>query len=389
VLDRLSKSKGENVAQSFLMKMMQKPMEFSAKRLDKKIQAVENNSKLSPEEKKARKNNLLDNYSRILNDLDGTVSQAGEVDTIVAGLKYAEVGGKVIMAGVMAKTVYDILEKTWYKIGDIFSDLGEKETVNEFLVEKSDKLTTKWPDTLFTDKGEKELRDTIEKAVGKRADKFFDKDMNVINSEVQGYLKGHIDEATLKKWLENLNDNYKIRGAKSDIIDVKAVMEAVKESDFTQRLKWLLDAKNKTGINIPDEEMIKIAKGNERIIDVEENWERITGKGHDVYSKIHKLLEDLPADQKEISPDGKTYALKTPIGEFKSFKSDRILDEQPKSKEWFDELKKWSEEQGISVTDEDINNAIKESPKHIENVQKAKEVVRGIISSGGADMDAF
>jgi hypothetical protein len=139
VLERLSKSKGENVAQSFLMKMMQKPMEFSAKRLDKKIQAVENNKKLTPEQKEAKKNNLLDTYSRALNDLDGIVSKTGEVDTIAAGCKYAEIGGKVVMGAIMAKTVYDTMEKIWDKMADIFSDsnIGEiSDTISKVDVTK-------------------------------------------------------------------------------------------------------------------------------------------------------------------------------------------------------------------------------------------------------------
>ncbi|MCD6149300.1 hypothetical protein J7J13_00760 [bacterium] len=131
VLERLSKSGEQNAAQTFLFKIIRKPMEFSAKRLDKKIQAVENNQKMSAEEKEARKNKLLDTYSRALNDLDGIVSQAGEVDTIAAGLKYAEVAGKGVMAAIMAKTVYDGLEKIWDNIGGAFSSLEEGDVVEK------------------------------------------------------------------------------------------------------------------------------------------------------------------------------------------------------------------------------------------------------------------
>ncbi len=130
VLERLSKSGKQNVAQSFLLKMLRKPIEFSAKRLDKKIQAVENNPKIGAEEKEARKNKLLDTYSRALNDLDGIVSQTGEMDTIAAGLKYAEVTGKGVMVAIMAKTVYDELEYIWDNIGETFSSL-ENEVVDK------------------------------------------------------------------------------------------------------------------------------------------------------------------------------------------------------------------------------------------------------------------
>ena len=122
VLDRLSKNFEPGTGRSFLTGILKKPIEFSARSLNKQIEAIDKGN-LSEEQKKAKRDKLLDGYSKKINDLDRIISQSGELDSVALGLKYAEIAGKTVMAGVMAKTVYDGLEGIWNKIGDAFSSL--------------------------------------------------------------------------------------------------------------------------------------------------------------------------------------------------------------------------------------------------------------------------
>lgn len=289
VLDRLSKTKGENVAQSFLVKMMQKPMEFSAKRLDKKIQAVENNSKLSPEQKEAKKNNLLDTYSRALNDIDGIVSRAGEVDTIAAGLKYAEVAGKIAMGGVMAKTLYDTLENIWNKMSDIFSSL-DSEKISSTIFESGNAWAGEIDITKSMD--EKQLQ------------------------EFKMY----------KEWAKSMNAEDVFTDEELADMHVLAGREDIAHETFTHKAKLRL---------------------------FEEFKEEHGGK-----------LEHPKWDygQKKWVEDG-IHNVET--GEGAGLNSDQ--------KELFEELKKDSEDSGISVTDEDIRKEILEKDQDIEAGSKLVE----------------
>lgn len=102
LLNRLDKNQDKDgICSRIAQKVAKSDIEFSLKRIDKKIKNIENDDNLSPGEKAAAKGKVLKKYEKFLHDMDRLVANSGRVDMLAYGSRIAEKGGKVA-AGVMA-----------------------------------------------------------------------------------------------------------------------------------------------------------------------------------------------------------------------------------------------------------------------------------------------
>jgi hypothetical protein len=128
LIERLRKNPEAGVVSRVLQGVVKKDLGSSVKRIEKKIQKVEANNKLSAAEKKTEKQKILDRASRHLDFLDRAVSEQGTVDMFALSAKYAETAAKAVVAGTMAETVALGMERLWeWRLADIFSS-SEKVT---------------------------------------------------------------------------------------------------------------------------------------------------------------------------------------------------------------------------------------------------------------------
>lgn len=112
LLARLQKEPEPGVASGILQRIIKWDVEDSVKRINGKLEKIENDKGLSEEEKKARQQKILDKYSKHLHDLDRAVGQVGTVDALALGAKYAETTAR---AAVTAMTI-ESLAMTAYKL---------------------------------------------------------------------------------------------------------------------------------------------------------------------------------------------------------------------------------------------------------------------------------
>jgi len=95
----------DGVASNIVRKVIQKDIEWSVKRIDKKLTKIEQDKKLSAGEKESRKEQLLQRQGKFLKELDGMVANAGTVDLIAYGCKMTETAGKATSIAMMIDTI--------------------------------------------------------------------------------------------------------------------------------------------------------------------------------------------------------------------------------------------------------------------------------------------
>ncbi|MBL7154986.1 MAG: hypothetical protein ISS88_00570 [Candidatus Portnoybacteria bacterium] len=95
----------DGVASNIVRKVIQKDIEWSVKRIDKKLTKIEQNEKLSAEERELRKEQLLKRQEKFLQELDGMVANAGTIDLIAYGCRMTEKTGKAVTIAMMIDTI--------------------------------------------------------------------------------------------------------------------------------------------------------------------------------------------------------------------------------------------------------------------------------------------
>ena len=105
VLKRLQKNPEPGVAGEIIQTVFKKHIKWSAQRIDNKIKKIESDKSLTAEEKKEKKNKIINKYSAQLKDFDRIVSKHGIIDTLAMAAKYSEKGAKTAVKAMMIESL--------------------------------------------------------------------------------------------------------------------------------------------------------------------------------------------------------------------------------------------------------------------------------------------
>lgn len=130
LLARLQKDPEPGTASGILQGFIKYDVETSVKKINGKLEEVEQDKNLSDVEKKIKQEKILNKYSKHLSDLDRAVSQFGTVDALALGAKYAETGAKAIVTAMTVETLGLSIYKLWENLPGIL------ETAHEYWDEK-------------------------------------------------------------------------------------------------------------------------------------------------------------------------------------------------------------------------------------------------------------
>ncbi len=133
LLRRLKENPEPGVATGIIQKFTQRHIEKSAGNLQEKLNKVEQNQKMSAQEKEYEKEKLFTKYSKRLKDFDRILSQYGVVDTAAMLAKYGEFASKTLVYGAMAESLVLGIEKLWSHLA---GTIGEKPDVHLAALEK-------------------------------------------------------------------------------------------------------------------------------------------------------------------------------------------------------------------------------------------------------------
>lgn len=109
--------------------MFAKDIEHSVFKIDKKLSEIEENGKLSAEQKEVEREKIFRKYEKFLNEMDGMISKYGTVDALALGGRYAEIAGKTVTAGLAVESLYllyDNCPKIYHNLHNLIS--GGKHT---------------------------------------------------------------------------------------------------------------------------------------------------------------------------------------------------------------------------------------------------------------------
>lgn len=123
---RLEKS--ENVS-DLTQRILRNDIKSCLKKVEKKINKINNDNKLSEEQKDAQKQIVYSSYKDYLNDYDRIISQAGTVDACAMAAKYAQYAGKTTVAALTVET----LGLSIRGIIDNLPKIIESDSYNKFL----------------------------------------------------------------------------------------------------------------------------------------------------------------------------------------------------------------------------------------------------------------
>jgi len=113
------------MASGLLQKAIKWDVRKSAEGIEKKIEKIESNEKLSSKEKKLRREKIFNRYSKHLDELDGMVSQYGAVDAMAMGAKYGETAAKTTVKAMMVETAGLAIHKLLDNLPDIYSKVSD------------------------------------------------------------------------------------------------------------------------------------------------------------------------------------------------------------------------------------------------------------------------
>lgn len=130
LLARLQKDPEPGTASGILQGFIKSRVESSVKKINGKIEEIEQDKNLSEIDKKVKQEKILNKYSKHLNDLDRAVSRFGTVDALALGAKYTETGAKHAVTALTVETLAFSIYKLWENLPSIM------ETANEYLGEQ-------------------------------------------------------------------------------------------------------------------------------------------------------------------------------------------------------------------------------------------------------------
>jgi hypothetical protein len=113
--------KNTSVADGMIQGILRKHLDFDINRLNKDIEKIENDGKLSPEKIEAKKEQLLRRWEKRLTDYDRVLTQTGTVDGFAMAARYAETSSKNVARVMTAQTLYLTLDKVWDSVSHLFT----------------------------------------------------------------------------------------------------------------------------------------------------------------------------------------------------------------------------------------------------------------------------
>ncbi|MEK7471187.1 MAG: hypothetical protein AAB623_00880 [Patescibacteria group bacterium] len=122
-------TRNPSTANTLIQKIVKTDIEGAITRLNKKIEKLENNKKLTPEQKKAEIEKLITKQKKNLEDYDRIITQYGTVDGLAMAGRYAQTAGKAIVAVVTAETLVLSVEKLFETLSHVFSNSNVYETL--------------------------------------------------------------------------------------------------------------------------------------------------------------------------------------------------------------------------------------------------------------------
>ena len=129
LMERLKKDPEPGVASGIIERIIKKDVGRSIKNIDKKLEKIEADKKLSAQEKEIEKEKIIKKYSEHLNSLDRMVSQYGTVDNLAMAAKYMETGSKALVKVMMVETLVLSIDKLFSSASEIFTHHGENMVV--------------------------------------------------------------------------------------------------------------------------------------------------------------------------------------------------------------------------------------------------------------------
>lgn len=110
------------IADGFFQLFIRRKLEHDIYNLNEKLDEIENDTKLSGEEKENKKNNLIKKQERKLVDYDRMLTQTGTVDGLAMAGRFAQTTGKVVVAAATIETLYISAEKLFGALSNVISD---------------------------------------------------------------------------------------------------------------------------------------------------------------------------------------------------------------------------------------------------------------------------
>ena len=119
--DIIKRLENPSTGNTFIQKIIKEDIGIGLMFLIYKIQEVEENSKLSPEQKEKEIEKIITKQKKNLEDYDRIITQYGTVDGLAMAGRYAQTAGKAVVAVVTVETLYLSAEKLWGTISHILT----------------------------------------------------------------------------------------------------------------------------------------------------------------------------------------------------------------------------------------------------------------------------
>jgi len=118
------------VANSFIQGVLRKSIESNISKFNEKIEDIENNKKLTKEQKEKKKEKLIKKWEEALVDYDRVLTRHGEVDELAMAGRYAQTVSKAVVTVVTIETILLSVEKIFESVAQVISstnaDIPEK-----------------------------------------------------------------------------------------------------------------------------------------------------------------------------------------------------------------------------------------------------------------------
>ncbi|HBB49684.1 hypothetical protein A2443_02980 [Candidatus Nomurabacteria bacterium RIFOXYC2_FULL_43_16] len=98
---------------NFIQRIVKNDLMGAISRLNKNIEAIEGDPKLSVEQKESQKEQLVKRQRKSLEDYDRIITQYGTVDELAMGLRYSQTAGKAVVGALQVETLILSVEKIW------------------------------------------------------------------------------------------------------------------------------------------------------------------------------------------------------------------------------------------------------------------------------------
>ncbi|MDP2788689.1 MAG: hypothetical protein Q8O46_01375 [bacterium] len=108
-------------------------LKSSVETLNKKIENIESNKKLSPEQKERQIEQLLRRWERRLTDYDRALTRLGTVDGWAMAGHYAETISKTAVRAVTLESLYLVADKAWEEIAHALTDSNTAENAGNLM----------------------------------------------------------------------------------------------------------------------------------------------------------------------------------------------------------------------------------------------------------------